>query len=189
MAKIILGFVGPIASGKEVAKKYIAEKYGAKDCKFSAPLRDVVRRLGLEESRENLQRLSTVLRGAFGEDLLAKAISVDAAKLDAGIVIVDGVRRMTDIAHLKDLPNFHLVAIDAGPEIRYERMKKRNENKGDDKKTFAEFQADQEKEADREIPAVMKRADIHIDNGGTLEHLYAQIDAFVGALRVGKQAP
>lgn len=176
MSKIIIGLVGQLASGKEVAKKYISEKYNSKDCKFSTPLRDVVRRLGIEESRENLQKLSTILRGGFGEDLLAKVISNDASKLDSEIVIVDGVRRMADIKYLMELPNFYLIKVDADPKIRYERLKTRNENVGDKDKTFEQFMADHNNEADKEIPVVMANAKISLENNGSLDEFYSEID-------------
>lgn len=180
--KIIIGLVGSLASGKETTKKYLAEKYNAKDCRFSSILRDVLSRLTIPNSRENLQKISTVLRANFGEDLLASAIAVDAAKLDADVVVIDGVRRFTDIEHLKDLPNFVLVKIDADPKLRYERMKLRNENVGDDKKTFEEFMQDHEAEADKQIPEVMKTAKYSIDNSGTFEDLYKQIDILISKL-------
>lgn len=179
MSKIIFGLVGSLASGKETTKKYLAEKYNAKDCRFSSILRDVLGRLTLPISRENLQKVSTVLRANFGEDLLASAIANDASKLDADIVVIDGVRRFTDIEHLKDLPNFVLIKIDADPKLRYERMKLRNENAGDDKKTFEEFMKDHESEADKQIPEVMKSAKYSIENSGSFEELYKQIDKMV----------
>lgn len=179
MAKIIIGLVGPIACGKEAAKKYISQKYNSKDCKFSTSLRDVVRRLSIEESRENLQKISTVLRGAFGEDLLAKVIASDASKLDSDIVIADGVRRMEDIKYLKELPNFYLIKVDADPKIRYERMRSRNENSGDSEKSFEQFMKDHENEAEKEIPTVMAYAKIGIENNGTIEDLYSQVDKII----------
>jgi len=179
MSKIILGLVGSLASGKETTKKYLAENYKAKDCKFSSILRDVLNRAAIPVSRENLQKLSTVLRANFGEDLLARAIAADASKLDADVVVIDGVRRFTDIEHLKDLPNFILVKIDADPKIRYERMKLRNENDGDNKKTFKEFLKDHEAEADKQIPEVMKTAKYFIENSGSFEDLYKQIDEII----------
>ena len=179
MSKIILGLVGSLASGKETTKKYLAEKYNAKDCKFSSILRDVLGRVAVPNSRENLQKISTVLRANFGENLLAKAIAMDASKLEADVVVIDGVRRFTDIEHLNELPNFILVKIDADPKIRYERMKLRNENAGDDKKTLEQFLEDHNAEADRQIPEVMKTAKYSIDNGGTLEDLYKQIDEII----------
>ncbi len=182
MSKIILGLVGSLASGKETTKNYLAEKYNAKDCRFSSILRDVLSRVAVPNSRENLQKVSTILRANFGENLLAKAIANDASKLDADVVVIDGVRRFTDIEHLKDLPDFILVKIDADPKIRYERMKLRNENEGDDKKTFEEFLKDHESEADKQIPEVMKTAKYSIDNSGSFEDLYKQIDEIVSKL-------
>jgi len=182
MSKIILGLVGSLASGKETTKKYLVEKYNAKDCRFSSILRDVLERVAVPNSRENLQKISTVLRANFGENLLAKAIAMDASKLDADIVVIDGVRRFTDIEHLNELPNFILVKIDADPKIRYERMKKRNENAGDDKKTLEQFLEDHNAEADKQIPEVMKSAKYSIDNSGSLEDLYKQIDEVIKKL-------
>ena len=182
MSKIIIGLVGSLASGKETTKKYLAEKYQAKDCRFSSILRDVLNRVAIPVSRENLQKVSTILRANFGENLLAKAIARDAIKLDADIVVIDGVRRFTDIEHLKDLPNFVLVKIDADPKIRYERMKKRNENEGDDNKTYEQFLGDHNAEADRQIPEVMKGAKYVIDNSGTFPELYKKIDEIITKL-------
>ena len=182
MSKIILGLVGPIACGKETVKKYLAENYKAKDCKFSSILRDVLDRTAIPVSRENLQKASTVLRANFGEDLLAKAIASDAAKLDADIVVIDGVRRPTDIEHLVKLPNFFLIKIDADSRLRYERMLRRNENEGDDKKTFEQFLKDHETEADSLIPVVMQSAKYSIENSGSFEDLYRQIDEIVKEL-------
>jgi len=179
MNKIILGLVGPIASGKETVKKYLVEQYKAKDCKFSTILRDVLNRTTVPLSRENLQKLSTILRANFGEDLLAKAIAMDASKLDSDVVVIDGVRRPTDIEHLNKLPNFFLVKIDADPKLRYERLVKRNENIGDDKKTFEQFQKDHEAEADSLVPMVMETAKYSLDNNGNFDDLYKQIDALV----------
>lgn len=176
MSKIIIGLVGQIACGKGSVKEYIAKKYNSQDCRFSTPLRDVLKRLDIAESRENLQKLSTILRDGFGEDLLAKVIAFDASKLDSDIVIIDGVRRMADIKYLKDLSNFYLVKIEVDPKIRYERLKARNENKGDSEKTFEQFLADQNNEADREIPSVMESTKWGINNEGTVEDLYKQVD-------------
>lgn len=179
MAKLILGLTGPIASGKGTIKKYLVEKYGAKECRFSTPLRDILARLDLEVSRDSLVRLSTSLRQTFGEDTLAKAIAADAAKLDADIVVVDGVRRMADIVYLSKLPGFVLASVDADAKVRYERMKLRNENKGDDAKTFEDFLADHQRETELTIPEVMSHATFAFENSGSMEKLFEQADKVV----------
>ncbi len=182
MSKIIFGLVGGLASGKEETKKYLVNKYNAQDCRFSTSLRDVLNRVTIPVTRENLQKISTVLRANFGEDLLAKAIANDASKLDSDIVVIDGVRRPTDIEHLNELPNFFLIKIDADPKIRYERSVLRNENEGDSKKTFEEFMNDHNSEADSLIPVVMEQAKYSINNNGTFEELHKQIDDLVNKL-------
>jgi dephospho-CoA kinase len=176
MSKIIIGLVGPIASGKDVSKKYIEEKYNASSYKFSTVLRDILNRLYLPIDRENMQDLSLDLRNRFGSDILAKVITEDAKTDKGDIVIVDGVRRMDDIIHLSGLPEFKLISIDADINIRYERMKLRNENIGDDTKSLEDFLADCNKEAEQEIPTVMSHGKYHLDNNGTLEELYKQLD-------------
>lgn len=183
MSKIIIGLVGTLASGKGAVKKYIIEKYQAQDCRFSTILRDVLNRVNVPISRENLQNVSTVLRKEFGEDLLAKAIANDASNLNSDIVVIDGIRRLSDIGHLVDLPNFVLVSVDADPKIRFQRLVERNENAGDDKKTFEQFLLDQNVEADRQIPEVIKIAKEKIDNSGDLNGLYKQIDEIISKYR------
>lgn len=179
MSKIIIALTGQIASGKDVTKKYLEKKYGAKSVKFSQILRDVLNRITMPLERKNMQTLSTILRQNFGEDLLARNIAEDAKKIDSEIVVIDGVRRPADVTYAKKLEGFVLVKIEATPEIRYERSKIRNENEGDDKKTFEEFLKDHETEADKEVPVIMAQATETLDNNGGFEDLYLQIDKVI----------
>jgi len=88
-----------------------------------------------------------------------------------------GVRRPTDIEHLTCITEFLFgKKIDADPHLRHERLVKRNENEGDDKKTFVQFMKDHEWEADSLVPIVMATAKYSLDNNGTFEDLYKQID-------------
>ncbi len=183
MPKIIIGLVGPIASGKDVSKKYLEEKYNASSYKFSTVLRDMLKRLYLPVNRENMQDLSFDLRGRFGGDILAKVIAEDAKNDQKDIVIIDGVRRLDDIVHLSGLPEFKLISVDAKIDSRYERTKSRNENLGDDKKTFAEFLVDCNKEAELEIPKVMSAAHYQLQNDSSLEDLYVKIDEIISQIK------
>lgn len=180
--KIILGLVGPIASGKDTVKKYLEKKYGATGCRFSSILRDILGRIDLPNSRENMQGLSTILRQKFGEDILAKAIAIDAIKLKSNIVVVDGVRRLADIKFLQRAAGFILVAIDADSKIRYERLVKRGENAGDAKKTYTQFLKDHQYETELDVPMMMKKAKYKLDNNGSQVDLYKQIEELIHRL-------
>ncbi|MCF7860021.1 AAA family ATPase [Patescibacteria group bacterium] len=179
MPKLILGFVGKIASGKAVCQKYISEKHDAGNAKFSTSLRDILNRLYLPISRENMQNLSLDLRNRFGSDTLARVIAEDVKNDQHEIVIIDGVRRLDDVSELRKLPNFYLISIEAEEKLRYDRLKARNENAGDDQKSYEDFIEDGQREAELQIPEVMASAHFHLDNNGDLPALYAQIDKII----------
>ncbi len=179
MAKIIIGLVGEIASGKDVTKKYLELNYGASCHRFSSILRDVLGRLYMPITRENMQKISTILRQQFGPDLLAKILTEDVKNDPHEIIVVDGIRRHADITYLKNLPGFILVSIEVEAKTRYERLVKRNENADDSTKTYEQFLADGQKETELEIPAVMASANYKLDNNGSLRNLYNQIEKII----------
>lgn len=179
MSKIIFGFVGEIASGKGTAVKYIEDKYEAKSYRFSNILRDILNRLEIDKTRENLQDISTLIREKFGQDTLAKVIARDVSK-DAGeIVVVDGIRLKDDIEYLRKLPNFYLIHIYADLELRYKRLIDRDENVGEDKISYEEFLKSQDNECEIQLKEVSEQADIKIDNNGTQEELVEKIESYI----------
>ena len=177
--KIILGFTGQIACGKGTIAQYIQDTHSASNYRFSTMLRDVLDRFNLEHTRKNLVGISEYLRNTHGEDIMAKTMASDVEKDQNNIIVVEGIRRMADIAYLSKLPNFTLVKIEATPEKRYERIIKRGENKDDNTKTFEEFQKDHKQPTEVTIPEVMSHATLSIDNNGTLEELHKQLDKLV----------
>lgn len=176
MTKVILGLAAELAGGKGTVAKYIVEKHSGNSHRFSTMLRDILSRIYLPDSRENMQKLSTILRQKFGEDTLAKVMAEDVKKDIHEVIAVDGVRRPADIRYLKEIPGFKLVYIETSIENRFERIKKRGENPDDATKTLEQFKKDQEGEADAQIRNMKDHADFVVDNNGTFEDLYKQID-------------
>ncbi|MDD3487597.1 MAG: AAA family ATPase [Candidatus Moranbacteria bacterium] len=177
--KIVLGLAGEIASGKGTVARYIIEKHQGNSHRFSTMLRDIAKRMHLEESRENLQKISTIFRQNFHDDILSEVIAGDVKEDGHKIISIDGVRRLADIAYLTKLPEFKLVYIDADMDKRYERIIKRGENSDDTQKTFEEFKRDHEKEAELQIRELKNQADFVVDNNGNFESLYGQIDQII----------
>ncbi len=182
MAKIILGLTGEMASGKSSVAKYVSDKYEADVFRFSNILRDALKRIYKDNSRENLQIMSTMLREAFGEDILARAMADDARTSDSHVIAVDGVRRLGDIEHLKKVDGFYLIYLEADIEKCHARLSVRGENIDDNGKTFEEFKKDRAREAERQIIELKEYADIIIDNNGTLEELYNKINEFISKI-------
>ncbi len=179
MSKIILGLAGEMASGKGTVAEYLKIKYSASNYRFSTILRDVLMRLHLEQSRKNMQKTSTILRKAFGDDLLAKVIAEDVKKDNSEIIVIDGVRRLDDIKYLRKNKEFRLVYIDTGIKKRYGRIINRSENTDDQNKTFEQFVEEHKGEPELQIKGLKKYADIIIDNNGSKEELYKQIDKII----------
>lgn len=179
MAKIIIGLAGEMACGKGTVAKHIVEKYKAGSYRFSTMLRDVLKRLYIEESRESMQELSTMVRKKFGEDLFAKVMSEDVKKDDNEVIVIDGIRRMADIEYLKKIPEFRLVYIEADITKCYERIINRRENADDSEKTFEEFEKEHQQEAEIQIKDLKNYADYTIDNNENYNHLYEQIDKII----------
>ncbi len=177
--KIILGLAGEIASGKGTVAEYLNKKHNASTHRFSTMLRDVLDRLHLEHTRENMQKISTALRKNYGEDTLARVIAEDVKKDDAEIIVVDGVRRLDDIKYLKELDGFNLVYIEAEIKKRYNRIIERSENTDDQNKTFEQFEKDHQGEPELQIKGLKEYADIVIDNNGVMEDLYQQVDEII----------
>lgn len=183
MTKAILGFTGRIACGKDVSKNYVEKKYGASSHRYSTMLRDILKRLYLPITRENLQNLSTDLRARFGEDTMANVIAEDVKNDKHKIIIIEGIRRMADIINIQQLPGFYLIGINTTPQNRYERMIKRNENVGEQNQTFADFLKSDQMETEIQISDVMEHAKFQLDNNGSLEDLYGQIDKIINKIK------
>jgi len=183
MNKIIFGFVGQMASGKDTAANYLAEKYGGKNFSFSGMLADVLKRFYLEITRDNYIKISEALREKFGDDLMSKTLAADISKDDHQIISVSNVRRPSDVTYLKNLPGFVLVEIFADPKTRYERLIKRGEKSDDSNKTYKQFLADHQRSTELTIDEIATTAKFKIDNNGSLEELYRQLDNLISKLK------
>lgn len=181
--KIILGFVGDLSAGKGTICQYLKDKYGVNSYRFSTMLRDILHRIYVKESRENLQTLSTFLRVNYGQDIMSNVIAKDVENDPREIVAVEGIRRPTDITYLNKMDNFHLIYVTAAPEIRWQRMVKRNENRGDSEKTLESFLKDEQAEADTLIKGLGKEAEFTITNDGTFEELYQKVEQIISKIK------
>lgn len=179
MQKIIFGLAGEAASGKGTVSKYLQEKYGARAYRFSDFLRSTLDVWHLETNRENLAKLSLIMRQGFGEDVFSRALAKEISKSGSEVFVFDGIRRISDIDYLKDMEGFKFVYVETSLEKRYERIIKRGENSDETEKTFEEFKKDHELETEVGIKELKNNADIVIENNGTLEDLQKKIDELV----------
>ncbi|MFA5030129.1 MAG: AAA family ATPase [Patescibacteria group bacterium] len=176
---MIIGLVGPLAAGKGTITTYLTEKHGARSVKFSKPLRDIIHRVYKQETREYMSSLAQFLRAQFGNDILVRTLIQDIEHMDVSIAVFDGLRYFDEYNALKERSDFRLWAIDADMEIRHKRILQRGENADDTTVTFEEFKKQHELATEINIPEIMKKADAHINNNGSLADLYSQVDKLI----------
>lgn len=185
---MVFGIAGEPGAGKDTVKEYLVHTYGSESFGFSLILKDILLRLSMELCRENYARLAEALRASFGEHILAKVLTGDIARLSNPLIVIDGIRKFGELEELRKLPNFHFIFMETDLRVRYERIKNRGTKADDSSKTFEEFVRDHEHAADRDVRNLKEYADIVIENNGTREDLFAQVDARLLSLGVDRKS-
>lgn len=188
MEKFYLGIIGKIFSGKETVyqtiKALVENNDGSNRVaihRFSDPLNECLRAIALPKERDYQQRLSTILRREFGESVLGNALVQRATAEQAYIVCLDGIRRPQDTIFLRNLPNSHLIYVDAPLEIRFQRSQKRTDRPVIN---IDELKNQQSAEADSKIDDISKEADFILDNSCDLICLERQIKQLLSGLGI-----
>jgi len=171
----VIGVAGRIGSGKSEVSKYFVQRFNAQRLGFSDILQDILERLYPPPERQNFQKLGKALRDAFGNDIVARAMREDIARLEDEIIVVDGVRYASEAEMIKSLENSSLVAVKASPGVRYRRALTRGE-KGEEGKSYQEFLEKEEAETERHLGEVERMADYTVVNEEGREELYAQLE-------------
>lgn len=189
--KRIIAFAGRNGSGKETAAARTAAALEAPHHTYSDVLVETFRIWGVDpSSRPQQQALSTSMRGILGEDALAKVIEFKCGKAATDHVVIDGVRRLTDVENMLHEYGscFILIWIEAAAEIRYARLKLRKEKKGETMMSWEEFLKQESAESENQLEDVRRACQMEIDNNGTLAELEAQVDNLILDLKTGPVA-
>lgn len=180
---MIIGFTGSLGSGKDTAADYLKKK-GFAYYSLSDILREECHKRNLEKNRDNLIKIGNELRTKFGPDFLSKRIleRIEKDKVDKAVIV--SLRNPKEVEIFKKRGDFILLNIAAPLTIRFERIRKRAGDR--DKVSFEKFKVQEDMEMISQDPnrqqlrAVMEMADYIIDNAGSLEDLYAQIEEKIG---------
>lgn len=137
MNRIIIGLVGPIASGKGFLGKYL-ESRGFCYTSTSDRVRDEAKRQGIDPVRENLQNIGNQLREDFGvEVLVMRCLTLISS--EANLVVIDGMRNPGEVRFVKEQLGGSIIGIDAPAELRLKWYLARAKSRGEDGVTEADF--------------------------------------------------
>jgi dephospho-CoA kinase len=171
----LIGLTGTNGAGKgEIAEFF--KKKGYAYFSLSDVIRGELKKSGQPVTRNNLIRMGNELRRQFGADILARRVLEKVA----GKAVIDSIRNPQEVECLRRHEGFFLLAIDAPPELRFQRVKDRGRDES--ASTFDEFVAKEREEKDgtetgQRLKACMESADILIVNDGTLDSLHQKLEA------------
>lgn len=175
--KTIIGIAGKMASGKGTVASFLNKKYNAQRIKASKPLRNILDQFYIPQKRENLQKLSTLLRNGFGKNILINRVVREMSDSQENILVFDGIRLAIDLATLRTLPHFIFIYVDLSPEERYKRYVQRGENPGDAEMSYEEFLKEDSAEPEQEIESLKEQADYCISSSAPLEQFNQELDS------------
>ena len=180
---LVIGLMGTIGAGKDVVSDYLVEKYGFKVYRSGDICREIAAKRGLEPTRENLQAITDEMYSKHGKTFFVDEILRRIEKSGTERAIFNGVRNPVDAkVPMERLGNkFVLILVDAKPEIRFERLKKRG--RPGFPKTLEEFKKHEEREyALFNMQETFGLPHKTLYNNSTLEDLYEQVDDLVKEL-------
>ena len=119
--KIVIGLVGPIASGKGTISDFLVSK-GFKYYSLSNVVRAETTARGLELNRKNLQDVGNDLRENFGGTVLVDRLADEIRRQD--FIVIDGVRNPQEIITIKDEFGGKIVHVSAYKNRRVERTQR-----------------------------------------------------------------
>ncbi len=180
--KIIIGITGTLGAGKGTVVDYLTQNKGFAHFSVRAFIARELNARGLPVNRDTLTALANELRAQNSPSYIIEQLYKEAATLNQNCII-ESIRTPGEIASLRSFPGFFLLAVDADPQIRYLRIRKRNSET--DNVSFDTFLSNEQREMNSDdsnkqnLAECIRQADYVINNNGNPEQLNQETEAFL----------
>jgi dephospho-CoA kinase len=184
---MIIGLTGTFGAGKGELSRILMERgYAYHSC--SDILRAEIKRLGQEETIENLAKAGNRIREESGPGELARRIVEIIRRRNERMAIVDSIRSVGEVEELRKNPDFVLISVEAPVELRYQRIKVRGRH--GDNMSFDEFKRLEGEQVDgggarQNLRKCMADADFKVSNYGTIEELRKNVESILAGIEGG----
>lgn len=182
----IIGITGTLGAGKGTIVDYLVKQHGFTHYSARSFIAREVVKQNLPVNRDTLTKIANQIREKHGPGHITQSL-LKEARLYGKNAVIESVRTLGELAALKTDPDFTLIAVDADPKVRYERILKRGSET--DKISYEKFLADEAREMNSDNPtkqnisAVMRHADYTFTNTTTPEELHALVDKTLSQLK------
>lgn len=175
----IIGITGTLGAGKGTIVDYLVDHYGYRHYSVRGYLIEEAKRRGMELNRDTFVVVANDLRATHCPSYITDQLYLQAAE-NGENAIIESVRTPGEVESLRQQEHFLLFAVDADPEIRYERVMGRgSETDHISYETFLENEAREMSSTDpnhQNIGRCMQMADHVFMNNGDFEDLYRQVE-------------
>jgi dephospho-CoA kinase len=177
---MIIGVTGTDGAGKGTVVEYLTTQKGFTHYHVRALLIEEIKKQGREPDRSAMREIGNQLRREHGNDFLVTAYIARAQSDGVTHAVIESIRARAEAEALKSAGGI-LIAVDADPKIRYERIVARASES--DRVSFDEFIAHEALEMHDTDPngmqkaAVIGMADYTILNDGTREDFDREIES------------
>jgi len=184
---IIIGITGTLGAGKGTIVDYLTTKYLFHHYSVRHYLATEAQRRGLSLNRDVYVQVANELRANHSPSFIIDELYKEAEKGGKNAVI-ESIRTVGEVISLRQQETFTLWAIDASPEIRYQRISSRNSET--DHVDFNTFIANEQREMistdpnKQNLSQCMKQADCLLNNNGDFQELYRQIDMLIANMNL-----
>ncbi len=193
---MIVGITGTLGAGKGTVVEYLTETKGFDHYSVRAYLLEEIRRRGLPENRDSMVVVANGLRAEHSPSYVTDQLYFRAKERGRNCII-ESIRTPGEINSLREKGNFILLAVDADPAVRYDRIVMRGSET--DHISFETFLNNEQREmtatdpSKQNLRACIGQADFLLTNNGTREGLFQQVEAvlaqFPGAKSPDHPAP
>lgn len=182
---IILGITGTLGAGKGTVVDYLVKNKGFVHYSVRGYLTREIQNRGLELNRDSMVLVANDLRSKHNPAYIIEELYEEAKKVGKNCII-ESIRTPGEVQSLKKRENFYLLAVDADPKTRYDRIVLRGSET--DHISFEEFIANEKREFTSDDPNkqnlswCINNADFMLENNEEFEEFFKRIDKILNQI-------
>lgn len=182
---IIVGITGTIGAGKGTIVEYLINQKNFVHYSVRNFLINELNNRKMPINRDSMSVLANELRAAHTSSYII-GILYEQAKQSGKNAIIESIRTVGEIEFLQKKDNFYLLAVDAPPKTRYERIVKRNSET--DHVSFEEFLLSEQREMTSDNPnnqnlsKCIMLSDYVLENNSAVNELYKQLEKILSTI-------